>query len=348
VKRHPDSPVFAERLAFSLMAVAGSNANPEEGAAQWARARELAETAAKLGDQSQIEKMILETTKQPYKGIASAGGETTQLMTAAEQAFTRGDLDSALAKYEQIYALDPKVYEAALFAGDVEFRKKDVAEAGKWFARAIAIDPNRETAYRYWGDALDGAGKITEARDKFIAAIVAEPYNKRSSVGLVNWAKRNGFTLKPPDIHLPAGPTITTKDGKTQTNITIAPEKKGDNSNSAWLIYQMQRALFQGDMFAKAYPEEKKYRHSLEEEVEAIGSALTVDGESKSKHPDPNLLALRKLSDAGLLESWILLDDADDGIAQDYAKYRDAHRDKLTQYIREYWIHAGVKEPAGN
>ena len=54
-----------------------------------------------------------------------------------------------------------------------------------WFARAIAVDPNRETAYRYWGDAILKFGNDpAAAREKFIDAIVAEPYSKFAWQGI--------------------------------------------------------------------------------------------------------------------------------------------------------------------
>src|SRR6185503_10491864 len=93
-----------------------------------------------------------------------------------EQAFMRGDMDKAIAAYRRALAADPHLYDAALYAGDAEFKKamnstdapfrsEHFDASGVWFAKAIAIDPNRETAYRYWGDALDAQGKTNEARD---------------------------------------------------------------------------------------------------------------------------------------------------------------------------------------
>ena len=55
------------------------------------------------------------------------------------------------------------------------------------------------------------------------------------------------------------------------------------------------------------------------------------------KQLDPALASLVKLLDEGLLESFILISRAEEGIAKDYESYRDAHRDKIGQYIAE-WI----------
>ena len=46
-----------------------------------------------------------------------------------------------------------------------------------------------------------------------------------------------------------------------------------------------------------------------------------------------------RISVNGMLVCWILLDDPDQGIAQDYVAYRAAHRDLLRAYIAKYDVH---------
>ncbi|PYS37996.1 MAG: hypothetical protein DMF71_17540, partial [Acidobacteria bacterium] len=48
----------------------------------------------------------------------------------------------------------------------------------------------------------------------------------------------------------------------------------------------------------------------------------------------PSLENLVKLSNAGLLEAYLLFVRPDNGIARDYESYRAANRDKL----RRYWL----------
>jgi len=115
--------------------------------------------------------------EQPlYAGIISPA---KALLTEAEKAYTAGDFPTAMAKYTAAAEADPHLYEAPLYAGDTAYVQKDLNTAAPWFARAIGIDPNRETAYRYWGDAILKLGNDpAAAREKFIDAIVAEPYSK--------------------------------------------------------------------------------------------------------------------------------------------------------------------------
>ena len=58
----------------------------------------------------------------------------------------------------------------------------------------------------------------------------------------------------------------------------------------------------------------------------------------KRKKLQPSLLILMELHEQGMVEPFVLISKADNGIAQDYATYRKDHRDKLRQYISEWVI----------
>lgn len=135
--------------------------------------------------------------------------------------------------------------------------------------------------------------------------------------------------------------------GKNQTNITIDSSTllggvKKDGTD-AWFFYTLFRAVWHGEKFQKEFPAEKEYRHSLPEEVDGFqGVVDRVKEKIKKKEIqqlDPALTILVKLSDEGLLEPYILISRADKGISQDYPAYRDAHREKVRQYIAEWIIH---------
>ena len=58
--------------------------------------------------------------------------------------------------------------------------------------------------------------------------------------------------------------------------------------------------------------------------------------EGKVKQLSNDLQLLLQLEEAGLLEAYVLLARPDEGVAQDYAEYRKANRDKLRRYLTEY------------
>lgn len=308
-----------------------------------ARARSLLVKAQQLGDNSNLIQILLgmipeDGGENPF----SPSKEVNDAMQQAEADFSRGDFDKAREGYLRALLLDPKNYSAALFMGDVYFKQHNNGSAGEWYARAIEIDPNQETAYRYWGDSLWAMGKSADAREKYIQAIVADPYNNRGWIGLGQWAQRAKVKLN--WVRLQDKGSITQKDDE-HINITIDPSSLGKNdpTGPAWLAYTMNRALWKGDKFKKEFPNETTYRHSMKEEVDSLHMLVSVikeqkDFEKRKKDLDPALFQLIQIDRDGFLEPFALLNRADKEITQDYAPYREAHRDVLYRYFDEFVV----------
>lgn len=332
VKVKTDDVSVWERLGWASVVVSGSIQDPEQRKRARDRARVAFRRAQELGDDSNLLNQGLQAlaAPDPSELTFSLNKEADTAMREGEAAHARGDLDGALAKYRRALEVDPKLYEAALFAGDMEFKKGYTStdpqyrsaafdRAGVWFAKAITIDANRETAYRYWGDALDAQGKTIEARDKFVDAIIADPYNRSPYIGLTQWAQRHKAQLGHPKIEPPNSATQNSADGSTN-----------------WGAYTMTRAAWFKSDFLKNYPAEKEYRHSLKEEAAAlrlVAEACAKDLQSgKVKTLEPSLAMLVKLNEDGFVEAYVLFARPDQGIARDYSAYRAANREKLKQY----------------
>ena len=351
----PNDPVILSKLGFALYANSAEEKDPALRQKMRDRAKTTLLRSRSLGDKSNLTTMVLDTlsapdvTQIPFSNIQAAEAAIRE----GEAAFVKGDLDKALAAYQRALESDPQLYDAALYAGDVEFKKGSNSTnpqfrsdhfdaAGTWFAKAIDIDPNRETAYRYWGDALDAQGKTNQARDRFIDAIVAEPYGNRSYVGLTQWGQRHRVALGHPRIDPPN--STSTQGGKTTLSIDPKTLDSNDGSNE-WLLYDLTRAAWMNGEFLKNYPAEKVYRHSLKEELAAlrmVAEAAAKDLKTgKVKTLAVSLDNLVKLNDDGLLEPYILFAHPDQGIARDYPAYRTPNREKL----RRYWVEVvvGVK-----
>jgi tetratricopeptide (TPR) repeat protein len=350
-KLHEEKPNDArvlEGLSFATLARSATLSDPAARKEELIKARKLAAEAKAAGDDSNMVKTLLELPEDGSEPSFSNSAEVEAAMREGEAAFAKGDHEAAISAYNRALVLDPKQYSAALFLGDVYFKKGDHPQAGEWFLKAIQIDANRETAYRYWGDDLVAQGRMSEAKEQFIKAVVAEPYLRLSWMGLSQWAQKQKMVLTHPAINPPGKVEDKGKDekGHNQTNITIDPstldsKAKKDGTNS-WFIYTLSKALWHGDRFQKEFPNEKEYRHSLAEEMDGFQMVVSQVKEKLKKKEikqlDPALTALVKLSDEGLLEAFILISRADNGIAKDYAPYRNAHRDKIQQYITEWVI----------
>jgi tetratricopeptide (TPR) repeat protein len=347
-KLHAEKPgdvAVLERLSFSTVAHSATLADASARKQERARARKLGEEAKAAGDESALLKVVLEIPEDGGEMQFSDRAAVQAAIQEGEAAFAKGEMEAAVAAYGRALALDPHSYDAALFTGDVYFKEKNHEQADQWFSRAVEIDPNRETAYRYWGDDLVAQGRASEAKEQFIGAIVAEPYNQRSWMGLSQWAKHENKMLGNPRI---VSPNQIEDKGKNQTNITIDPSTLQPNAkkdgSDAWFSYTLFRAAWHGEKFQKEFPAEKEYRHSLPEEVEGLQAVVDRVREGIKKREiqqlDPALASLVKLSDEGLLEPYVLIGRVDKGISLDYPAYRDAHREKIRQYITEWIIHA--------
>jgi tetratricopeptide (TPR) repeat protein len=341
VADHPSDLVAKEHWAFSMIGYAASLPDPAERMKVRAHARALAVQLKDEGDNSNLLQIMLGLPEDGSESSFSDRKEVDAAMKAAEADFSRGDLDKAREGYQRALLLDPKNYEAALFSGDSCFKQHSYAQAGEWFARAIQIDPNRETAYRYWGDALAASSKNDEARGKFIDAVIAEPYSSKAWMGLKQWVDRNKVKL---NVLVLQDKAATQTDGKDATvTLDINMLNGSPSSGAAWIIYSGTRITWQKEKFKKEFPNEPAYRRSLKEEAEALDTMVTVLAEDakskkKAKNMDPSLLALVQLDHLGLLESFVLFNRADAGIARDYAGYREVHRDLLRRYLAEYVV----------
>ena len=349
VLKYPEDPTVVENLGMLVFTQSAYLANPEERKKARKRGRALLIQAQKLGANNPLLTSVVE-------GIPPDGGEdgsfspkkeVDQAMRDGEAAFAKGDFPKALESYRRALLLDPALYEAALFIGDVYYKTAEQLKAGEWFANAVKINPDRETAYRYWGDSLMKQGKVTEAGEKFVEAYIAEPYNRLARAGFVNWGDKVRVPLAHPRVDIPTN--VTSKDkGTTITldaNIFGGKDDKKNGAAAAWMTYGLIRASWQSE-FAKQYPNEKTYRHSLKEEVAALRGALEAVQNQKvdPKNEDPSIKVLRKLNKEGLLEPFILLALPDDGIAADFAAYRKTNVEALRRYVKLYVMTGGGQQ----
>jgi tetratricopeptide (TPR) repeat protein len=342
----PNNRAYMEGLAMSYIARGGASTSPDQAAADNKRALQLfldAKAAGATDDLTQImiEKLSASATQPASTTPSGPKPPFREDFDQAEILFSKGDLAGAVTLYAKSYGENPTFYFAPLYAGDCEFKLGHYDEAGVWFARAIAIDPDTETAHRYWADDLLKAGKVSEAHKQYVEAFIVDPYSKAPRLQLRAFATKDGYRVIPPPITLPAPPT-TGKDG--HINITMAfpaAGEKQDPLSFVWLGYSMNAALWQGEKFKKAYPNEKQYRHSLAEEVESLKmvTALVRERKVPESQQSPTIRSLVALDKDNMLECWILLDNPDQGTAQDFVAYRAAHRDLLRAYVEKYDLH---------
>src|SRR5262245_15430111 len=340
----PDDAVVLELFAYAISAVAAVEKDAEKRKKELLRARSLATRAKEMGRNTQLIQLLLEqiSAEGEMAGLAAPGKRSPadEALMEGEAAFSKGEMERAIEHYERALKLEPKLYEAPLFIGDAYHKMGKNDKAYESYARAVAIDPDRETAYRYWGNVLMRENKLKESKEKLVEAVIAGPYTRVTWQFLMAWAQRNQIELTHPRIDIPTS-SVQKKDDQN-ISIFVNPSEKKDGTD-AWIIYSIGRAAWMsGARFSEAFPNEKKYRHSLREESESLRvTAESVesqlkDGKLKESSLDVSIANLLKLHRDGLVEVFVLLAKADEGIALDYADYRKNNRDKLRRYLNEY------------
>jgi len=183
----PGDAGVQRNLGFALLGQAKNAGSEEEAKSLRARAHTAFVKARSAGDDSPLVAGMIESIPADG-GVDAMFGKNLkadEMMQKAEAAFSRGDMDQALEFYQKALKIDPKLYHAALFSGDVYMHREKYADAEVWYQRAIQIDPYIETAYRYSATPLMKQGKHDQARDRYVEAWIVEPHSKFAVQGMV-------------------------------------------------------------------------------------------------------------------------------------------------------------------
>ena len=335
-KDSKDSEVLVA-LAASLVEHAATLTDQDAAAKERFRARDLLQKARGLGNASLLAENLRQLLEElPANGAIKFSDKppVEEAMNAGEAAFARRDFDEALKAYAKALELEPTNYSAALFTANTYDKKNDFAKAGEWYERAMRIDPNMETAYRYYADMLAKQGDMAKARSMLIHAAVAEPYNKIVWREIRAWATINKTAFNIVYVGIPLPPR----------DDPAAVGKESADPSSAWRTYYSVKSKWKkGGRFAKQFPQEAEYRHSLLEESEALSAAAKVLEKLKEDKKttelvtaNPTTALLLKLHEAGLVDAYVLFSLGDEGIAKDYLAYRAKNGDKLETYIDRF------------
>lgn len=336
IKAIPEQAQARFMYGFCLVAKSKQTSDTNEAKQLSAKALEQFIKAKELGlksrDNDSLIALLSGKAVPAPEPTYSLNKDAEKYMVEGENYFAQSKYDEALRKFEKALGLDPKIYQAALSGGDSHTAKSDWENAEKWYQRGIAIDPNRETAYRYSGTPLMKQKKYDQARDRYIEAFITEPYNKMSSRGISQWAEATEAKLGHPVIDVPEVSFDT--NGKALPRVSISTE---DASGRPWLAYLATRQTWKKEKFTKSFPKETAYRHTLQEEVEALRAAIGAATNQKSANVQFDFLA--KMDAEGLLEAFVLLARPDNGIAGDHPEFLKNNRSKLRQYVMNYVIH---------
>jgi tetratricopeptide (TPR) repeat protein len=104
----------------------------------------------------------------------------------ASSAEARGDLDTAITKYQQILKLNPRLGAGYNNLGALYFKQGRYKEAADTLEHGLKIDPSMSSASALLGLTLFQMGEYRRARPKLEAAVKAHPADNNAEMFLVN------------------------------------------------------------------------------------------------------------------------------------------------------------------
>ena len=115
-------------------------------------------------------------------------------LAAADDAYTKGDFDTAITGYNAALAKAPAMSSIGLQIGNAYLRKNDDAKAIDAFETVLKADPTNGTALYELGDIRRREGKFDAARDFYQKAATADPSWAKPILQLGIMASNQGQT----------------------------------------------------------------------------------------------------------------------------------------------------------
>jgi Flp pilus assembly protein TadD len=96
-------------------------------------------------------------------------------LTAADEAYAKGDFDAAISSYSAVLAKAPALTSVGLQIGNAYLQKKDDAKAVEAFEGVLKSDPANGTALYELGEIRARAGELDAARNLYQKAASTDP-----------------------------------------------------------------------------------------------------------------------------------------------------------------------------
>ena len=116
----------------------------------------------------------------------AAEDRVQSLYSEAKSAEGSGDLSTAVAKYQEILQLQPRLAPAYNNLGALYFKQGDYRKAADTLEHGLKIDPHMSSASALLGISLFQMGEYEKARPRLEAAVKANPSDNNAEFLLVN------------------------------------------------------------------------------------------------------------------------------------------------------------------
>ena len=125
-------------------------------------------------------------------GTGEDNPRVQELYGQAKAAQARGDVAAAIAKYEEIVRIAPRLGPAYNNLGALYFRQRDYPKAVAVLERGLKVSPDMPSASALLGIALFEMGEFAKARPRLEAALRANPSDSNAQIYLAKDLTKTG------------------------------------------------------------------------------------------------------------------------------------------------------------
>lgn len=334
-----DSPGASSPLsaaAFNLYNLAAGSNDPA-ARAQVEKALALARHALTLAPEDPLASEVLRISEDsaarpPYRPIPAAA----EMYWAGEALFHRAQYQEASQKYREAYRLDPKFITAIVMEGDCYFMEQNWVEAERLFRSAAQADPLNAQAWRFLADTYLKMGATARAEQAVLQAVAALP-SQKTSWERFNWLE-NGGGKKLERLELQRKAWAVMKPDGKGVDLSVTEEFKGksldnDADFAAWGYYAISHAV---------EPKLSESETDLQAEVRhwttAFSQSKKLEAEGKPPLRSPDLVVLRRLFDAGQLETGIMLLMFREAYRPQFEAWKKAQPDGIREFVKTWQV----------
>lgn len=294
--------------------------------------------------------------------------DAVRALRDAEALFHRGEYSKSIPLYQTAAASCPASAAIVVSHADAYYMLRDFEKAAEVFRQALEIDPWNRMAHRFLSDTelnlFNGEAALRHAA----LAVVADPTYEAAWAGVRqigarferDWlrvwgdkpiVKRDGEDAEATNITVTIpglGDEETSDDDVTTLEVAAGDDDEIDPDRVLWMTYAIMKASILGgiDTDAEATGEPSAPDADIASlgpyETEERAVLMTLDGlpepgeapdEESGTPPGPFWAMMQRAADAGFLTEAIYLHLMDEDLVDEYRAYRDAHADRLVEYI---------------
>jgi tetratricopeptide (TPR) repeat protein len=278
----------------------------------------------------------------PMVSVGSDGARTVvayepgpvieRILREAEPLFQASDYVAAERRYEEALRLEPNDYLALLGWGDSAFFRGDPAQAVQRYERAARANPADHRSWYHRGNALLELDRGRDALDAYAMALALRPRHGPMIDGIELRARRLGVRLRG-DLLFPRA--SVTRNPDDSITIRSVPEPH-------WVAYGACKALWLGEPSRrKEMTGSEEHQFSTIEELECLATLLVVYEALREKdevEPEPALDRLGEITQAGLLDAYILYELGSRVWPHAVLIAPDSVREEVARYVRRFLL----------